>query len=56
MAAPGTCTHTWKIIKSDTNIIVWNCNGCHSGPHPFIYECEKCKVQYCRPCTSKPRA
>ncbi|KAF2684122.1 hypothetical protein K458DRAFT_37825 [Lentithecium fluviatile CBS 122367] len=53
MAAPASCEHNFKVIKSDTNIVQWNCNLCHSGPHPFIYECQNCKLKTCRPCTAK---
>ncbi|KAF2658158.1 hypothetical protein K491DRAFT_593496 [Lophiostoma macrostomum CBS 122681] len=53
MAQPGSCTHQFKMIKSDTNLILWNCNQCHSGPHWYIYECANCKIKTCRPCTAK---
>ncbi|KAH7128522.1 hypothetical protein B0J11DRAFT_431787 [Dendryphion nanum] len=53
MAQPSNCTHSFNMIKSDTNLIVWNCNMCHSGGHAFIYECSNCKLKTCRPCTSK---
>ncbi|KAF2762318.1 hypothetical protein EJ05DRAFT_205445 [Pseudovirgaria hyperparasitica] len=44
MAASGTCQHSFQVIKSDTTLIVWNCQLCHSGPHWYIYECRNlCK-------------
>ncbi|KAF2194303.1 hypothetical protein K469DRAFT_548033 [Zopfia rhizophila CBS 207.26] len=53
MAVPGSCEHNFKMIKSDTTLILWNCNMCHSGPHWYIYECQNCKLKTCRPCTAK---
>ncbi|KAF2747901.1 hypothetical protein M011DRAFT_443174 [Sporormia fimetaria CBS 119925] len=53
MAHSRTCTHSFKIIKSDTTLIQWNCNQCHSGPHTFINECEHCKFKACTPCKAK---
>lgn len=26
---------------------------CHSGPHWFIFECQRCELRTCRPCSSK---
>ncbi|CAD0110429.1 unnamed protein product [Aureobasidium uvarum] len=43
MAISGSCEHRFRVIKSDTTLIIWNCSLCHSGPHWFIYECTKCK-------------
>ncbi|KAF1361470.1 hypothetical protein EJ07DRAFT_111530 [Lizonia empirigonia] len=53
MAAPVNCQHSFKVVKSDTTVVVWNCNMCHSGPHSLIYECASCKLKTCRPCASK---
>lgn len=53
MAKPGKCEHTFKVIKSDTTLILWNCNLCHSGPHWWIYECAKCKLKACQTCMQK---
>ncbi|KAF2870659.1 hypothetical protein BDV95DRAFT_522350 [Massariosphaeria phaeospora] len=53
MAAPAKCTHKFNMIKSDTTLIQWNCQSCHSGPHSFIYECQHCKLKTCSPCTAK---
>lgn len=56
MALPGSCTqpmHSFKIIKSDTTLVLWNCNMCHSGPHWYIYQCQYCKLKTCRPCANK---
>ena len=53
MAAPASCEHNFKMIKSDTTIVQWNCNLCHAGPQPYIYECQNCKTKRCRPCTAK---
>lgn len=53
MAKPGKCEHTFKVIKSDTTLILWNCNMCHSGPHWWIYECAKCKLKTCKTCMAK---
>jgi hypothetical protein len=47
------CKHSFKMIKSDTNLILWNCDQCHSGPHWYIYECSNCTIKTCRPCTAK---
>jgi len=55
MAKPGKCEHGFKVIKSDTTLILWNCNMCHSGPHWFIHECSKCKLKACKPCSEKVR-
>ncbi|KAF2122376.1 hypothetical protein BDV96DRAFT_482444 [Lophiotrema nucula] len=53
MAQPANCQHNFKMIKSDTTLIQWNCNMCHSGPHWYIYECSNCKLKTCRPCAAK---
>ncbi|KAF1940560.1 hypothetical protein EJ02DRAFT_228060 [Clathrospora elynae] len=53
MARPASCEHNFKLIKSDTTLIVWNCNMCHLGPFNFIYECQHCKLKTCRPCAAK---
>ncbi|OAG06641.1 uncharacterized protein CC84DRAFT_1257937 [Paraphaeosphaeria sporulosa] len=51
--APETCKHTWNVIKSDTEILVWHCSSCHAGPHLYIYECDGCKAHLCLSCKSK---
>ncbi|KAF8473166.1 hypothetical protein BDZ91DRAFT_651415 [Kalaharituber pfeilii] len=51
MAIPGYCHHSFKIIKSETTLLLWNCGMCHSGPHWFIFECKYCQLKTCRPCT-----
>lgn len=51
--ANRNCTHSFSIIKSETNILVWTCAMCSSGPHWFIYECRLCKLKTCRPCSTK---
>ncbi|KAK7523491.1 hypothetical protein HDK77DRAFT_52059 [Phyllosticta capitalensis] len=53
MAVSGSCDHSFKMIKSDNTLIHWICNLCHSGPHWFIYECQRCKLKSCRPCSTK---
>ncbi|KAF2004787.1 hypothetical protein P154DRAFT_543232 [Amniculicola lignicola CBS 123094] len=53
MAVPGSCEHSFKMIKSDTTLLLWQCNICTSGPHWYIYECQNCKLKTCRPCTAK---
>jgi len=44
------CHHSFKIIKSETTLLLWNCGMCGSGPHWFIFECKYCKLKTCRPC------
>ncbi|KAK1472063.1 hypothetical protein CABS01_04706 [Colletotrichum abscissum] len=39
MAVAGPCAHSFKMIKSDSTLIQWTCNLCHSGPHWSIFEC-----------------
>ncbi|UPX10177.1 uncharacterized protein EKO05_0000848 [Ascochyta rabiei] len=53
MAASVNCQHSFKVVKSDTTVVVWNCNMCHSGPHSLIYECSSCKLKTCQACASK---
>lgn len=53
MAKPGKCEHVWRMIKSDTTLVLWNCNRCHSGPHWAIHECIKCKIKTCGTCSQK---
>ncbi|KAF9638410.1 hypothetical protein BFW01_g9307 [Lasiodiplodia theobromae] len=53
MAVSGNCEHSFKMVKSDNSLIHWICNLCHSGPHWFIFECQRCKLKTCRPCSSK---
>lgn len=50
MAVAPHCSHNFKVIKSDTSLIQWMCNLCHSGPHWFIFECRYCKLKTCRLC------
>ncbi|KAL2352444.1 hypothetical protein BJ546DRAFT_849341 [Cryomyces antarcticus] len=52
MPSPSNCMHSFQILKSNTNHIVWHCNLCRSGPHWFIFECTLCKLKTCRPCTA----
>ncbi|KAF1811666.1 hypothetical protein P152DRAFT_398824 [Eremomyces bilateralis CBS 781.70] len=53
VAHSASCSHEFVMIKSDTTIVLWNCNLCHSGPHWYIWECTKCKFKACRPCSVK---
>ncbi|KAF1823655.1 uncharacterized protein K489DRAFT_317764 [Dissoconium aciculare CBS 342.82] len=53
MARPVHCTHSFEALKSTTSLILWNCNMCHSGPHWWIWECQKCKLKVCTPCSEK---
>lgn len=53
MAAAANCNHSFKKIKSDTNLVQWSCTLCHSGPYPFIFECQNCKLKVCQPCQGK---
>ncbi|KAI3528826.1 hypothetical protein CSPX01_15937 [Colletotrichum filicis] len=41
MAVAGPCAHSFKMIKSDSTLIQWTCNLCHSGPHWSIFECRR---------------
>ena len=50
-AKPGRCDQVFKMMSETT--VLWNCNLCHSGPHWVIFECQKCKLRTCRPCTAK---
>ncbi|KAF2225042.1 hypothetical protein BDZ85DRAFT_194494 [Elsinoe ampelina] len=51
---PPRCPHQWLMKKSDTTLLVWRCQMCHSGPHWYIFECQRCRRKCCRPCTTKP--
>jgi hypothetical protein len=51
MALATGCAHIFKMIKSDSTLIQWHCNLCHSGPHWWIFECRYCKIHTCRSCT-----
>ncbi|KAF2652064.1 hypothetical protein K491DRAFT_605687 [Lophiostoma macrostomum CBS 122681] len=53
MPAPQ-CNHTYQRIKSDSNLILWRCSACHSGPHWWIYQCTQCRTVRCQNCTNKP--
>ncbi|KAI1377679.1 hypothetical protein F4677DRAFT_453883 [Hypoxylon crocopeplum] len=50
MAVGSNCAHSFKMIKSDSTLIQWTCNLCHSGPHWWIFECRYCKIHTCRAC------
>jgi hypothetical protein len=50
---PSTCRHSFRMIKSDTSLLLWNCGMCASGPHWAIFECVFCRLKACRPCTYK---
>ncbi|KAK7956912.1 uncharacterized protein PG986_006134 [Apiospora aurea] len=43
MAVANNCAHSFKMIKSDSTLIQWTCNLCHSGPSWWIFECRYCK-------------
>lgn len=47
------CNHRFGLLKSNTILIYWNCQLCHSGPHMFIYQCFLCRRKVCRPCSIK---
>lgn len=47
------CDHRFGLLKSNTILIFWNCQMCHSGPHMFIYQCLLCRRKVCRQCTTK---
>lgn len=51
MAALIRCVHYFEILKSESSLIQWRCNVCHSGPHWFIFECKYCKIKTCCACT-----
>ena len=51
MAVASNCPHSFKLIKSDSTLVQWTCNLCHSGPHWCIFECRYCKLHTCRTCT-----
>lgn len=51
MAIQSNCAHSFQVIKSDSTLVVWHCNICHSGPFYLIFECRYCKLHTCRPCT-----
>ncbi|KAH6846246.1 hypothetical protein B0T12DRAFT_358132 [Alternaria alternata] len=53
MARPAGCSHSFKLIKSDTTIVLWNCHLCLAQNLPFIYECERCKLKTCQACAAK---
>ncbi|KAK2614388.1 hypothetical protein N8I77_001221 [Diaporthe amygdali] len=44
MAIQSNCAHSFQVIKSDSTLIVWHCNLCHSGPFYIIFECRYCKL------------
>ncbi|KAF3803205.1 hypothetical protein GCG54_00013311 [Colletotrichum gloeosporioides] len=48
MAVASACAHSFKMIKSDSTLIQWTCNLCHSGPHWWIFECRYCKIHTCQ--------
>ncbi|KAK3337913.1 hypothetical protein B0H65DRAFT_511864 [Neurospora tetraspora] len=45
MALSNGCAHHFVLIKSESSLIQWTCQLCHSGPHYFIYECRYCKMR-----------
>jgi len=51
MATATRCPHSFKMIKSESTLMQWHCNLCHSGPHWWIFECKYCKIHTCRVCT-----
>ncbi|KAK0734712.1 hypothetical protein B0T26DRAFT_633936 [Lasiosphaeria miniovina] len=46
----AVCAHSFKIIKSGTTLLQWNCWICCSGPHWWIFQCRYCGATWCRPC------
>ncbi|KAH6852586.1 hypothetical protein B0T12DRAFT_485051 [Alternaria alternata] len=53
IAHPALCSHSFKLRKSDTAMVLWNCHLCLAQNLPFVYECERCKLQKCQACTAK---
>ena len=47
------CPHTWAWIKSDTSLLLWNCQHCSSGPHWTIKQCDICKIRFCQTCSRR---
>lgn len=47
------CNHRFGLLKSNTVLIFWICQLCHSGPHMHIFQCFLCRRKVCRGCTSK---
>ena len=44
--------HEFKMLKSESMLVLWNCSLCQSGPHWYIYECSICLTKVCRSCTA----
>ncbi|KAK2052512.1 hypothetical protein LY76DRAFT_335032 [Colletotrichum caudatum] len=51
MAASNVCTHDFRMVKSESTLIQWTCNMCHSGPYWAILEWRYCKLHTCQTCT-----
>ena len=47
------CPHEWTWIKSDTSLLLWNCQHCSSGPHWTIKQCNICKIRFCQTCSRR---
>ncbi|KAF3767448.1 hypothetical protein M406DRAFT_244428, partial [Cryphonectria parasitica EP155] len=50
MAIHSICAHAFQVLKSDSTLVVWHCNLCHTGPLYMIFECRYCKLHTCRAC------
>ncbi|KAK3398245.1 hypothetical protein B0T20DRAFT_353781 [Sordaria brevicollis] len=50
MALANGCAHEFVLIKSESTLIQWTCQLCHTGPLQCIFECRYCKIRTCRPC------
>jgi hypothetical protein len=50
MAIQSDYAHSFQVIKSDSTLIMWHCNLCHSGPFSIIFDCRYWKLHSCHPC------
>ncbi|RPA78752.1 hypothetical protein BJ508DRAFT_328926 [Ascobolus immersus RN42] len=59
------CSHKFKLLNSESDDLLWDCDMCGSGPHWFIFECRcvektqdsngvigirRCALKACRNC------
>jgi len=50
----ANCRHEWKDLRSTTQILVFHCSMCNSGPHWMIWVCKNCGIKRCQTCKRKP--
>jgi hypothetical protein len=47
------CDHRFRLLKSESTNVQWNCSVCYSGPNWVSFKCLECTLELCRACWGK---